>query len=171
MLAEANMLLEKHGSIGDIKRHGSSYIEHYGKETYLEIFRLAKELRKERLEEEEKRNPENAYSSKELLHMQVCLEIVSSADVRAVRQQAYDLKSRYRNMAGIFASCYPHQVNGRPARKYKNPATGITEWHAYKQLSFESVRNIYCTCVDFFNENNRRPQVCKHEEGEPVTRN
>lgn len=166
---EAQKLIEQYKTVSKLREHGAELIQLYGKETYYDIFRAYQTLRQEQMRIDEELDPARAYSSKEIIEMNVILQLLVKAPDKGVRDQANNLKGKYRTMAGIFAACYPHQMaDGRPARKSKNPQTGIQEWHAYKKISFDSVEKIYIECVGNFVGSRGKCSVSIHEEGEPV---
>ena len=165
ILQEANLLLDRHKTMSDIRRSGKAYMEQYGKETYFAIFRAAQGLHRERALEE--KSEPSAYTSRELTYMTAVLACYCKAP-RQYSQTAGELKGRYKSMEGILANCFPHQVNGRPARKSKNLETGLYEWHAYKVLSFETIEKLYLTCVKSYYQTGGHPEVTIHSDGELV---
>lgn len=166
----AQMLFEKHPTMSSLKRHYAEYAHEYGKEEFNQIYKIVQRLRHEAQEQEEQFNPASVYSQRELIDLNVVLDVLIKAPSQDVRRWAAEMKGRYQSMAGIVAACYPHQVeNGRPAKKSKNRSTGVTEWHSYKRVMYSALKTIYIEALEnYISKTGKNPIVTIHQEGEGV---
>ncbi len=164
----ARKLLDEYKTLSQFRKHSAEYAQKYGPETMKRIYRIMQSLRQSDIKEEESFDPTNAYTQKEIIELNVTLTMLIKASDPGVRNLANQLKGKYHSMAGIIAACFPHQMHdGRPAKKSKNPVTGVMEWHSYKRITFDTAKNLYLGCIDgYYSQKNGKIVIDVHQEGE-----